>query len=185
MNQVISFETDIALMIPILSVMIGVILWWHNRIINKLVMNYRRVQKDLVVSEQKYKDVMDTMLEGAQILDHNFRYLYINDMALTHGKKTREELLGKTIFDVYPGFDDTLLYYHMKECMEKKKSKRLNNEFSYPDGSSAWFKLSLQPVPDGIFILSIDITEQIKAENRLKLLNGELNHPGFPGDTII
>ena len=173
-RQVISFETDISLMIPILSVMIGVILWWHNRIINKLAVNFRRVQDDLSVSEQNFKDVLDSMLEGVQILDRNFCYRYVNDAVLEHGRKTREELLGKQITQVFPGIEKTTLFFHMEECLNNRIPYRMNNQFSYPDGETAWFKLSLQPVPDGIFILSIDITEQIQAEKRLKLLNGEL-----------
>jgi diguanylate cyclase (GGDEF)-like protein/PAS domain S-box-containing protein len=41
------------------------------------------------------------------------------------------------------------------------------NEFIYPDGSSGWFELSIQPVPDGIFILSSDITGRKLGERAL------------------
>ena len=45
------------------------------------------------------------------------------------------------------------------------------NEFEYPDGSKAWFELSVQLVPEGIIVLSIDITEQRRVEEHVRYLN--------------
>lgn len=61
----------------------------------------------------------------------------------------------------------------MKDCMQNRISHQFENEFTYPDGSVGWFDLSIQPVPEGIFILSIDITEKKKAE--LEILNSREN----------
>ena len=43
-----------------------------------------------------------------------------------------------------------------------------------PDGSKAWFELSIQPVPEGVFVLSIDVTERRQAEEGLRRLTAEL-----------
>src|SRR5262249_17425769 len=37
---------------------------------------------------------------------------------------------------------------------------RMENEFTFPDGSTGWFELRFLPVPQGACILSLDITEQ-------------------------
>jgi HD-GYP domain-containing protein (c-di-GMP phosphodiesterase class II) len=50
--------------------------------------------------------------------------------------------------------------------MEQRITKKMENEFVYPDGSIGWFELSLQPVPEGVFILSIDMTERKRLEIR-------------------
>src|SRR3990172_2625501 len=44
------------------------------------------------------------------------------------------------------------------------------NEFSYPDGSRGWFELSIEPAPEGIFILSADITQRKRAEQQMQVL---------------
>ena len=41
------------------------------------------------------------------------------------------------------------------------------NEFTYADGTSGWFELRVQPVPAGLFILSIDITARVEAERSM------------------
>ena len=52
----------------------------------------------------------------------------------------------------------------MEECV----SRRMENEFVFPDGSTAWFDLSIQPVSKGISILSDDITARKQGEEVLK-----------------
>ena len=108
------------------------------------------------------------MLEGCQIIDHEWRYVYVNENAARHGLRKREELLGKTIMEMYPGITDTNIFHTMSECMKTRSPRQLENEFVYPDGSSRWFELSIQPVPNGLFVLSIDISDRKQAENDLK-----------------
>jgi signal transduction histidine kinase len=47
-------------------------------------------------------------------------------------------------------------------------------EFTFPDGSTGWFDVRAQPVPEGMFMLSIDISERKRAEFALHELNESL-----------
>jgi len=47
-------------------------------------------------------------------------------------------------------------------------------EFVFPDGSSGWFDIRSQPAPEGIFVLSIDVSERKAAERALHELNENL-----------
>ncbi|MDP2726971.1 MAG: PAS domain-containing protein, partial [Dehalococcoidia bacterium] len=100
------------------------------------------------------------MLEGCQIIGPDWRYLYVNDTAARHGHTTRKKLLGQTMMNTYPGIEKTRLFSVLQKCLAEGLSRRLENEFIFPDGQKGWFELSVQPVPQGIFILSIDITER-------------------------
>ena len=128
----------------------------------------RRAEKALRDSEERFRGTLDNMMEGCQIIGHDWRYLYINDTAARHGLKPREELLGRTMAEVYPGIETTPLFDMMKECMDERLPGHMENEFKYPDGTSAWFDLGFQPVPEGIFILSYDITERKRADRALR-----------------
>jgi len=131
-------------------------------------------EEALQKSEERYRLTLDNMLEGGQIVGFDFRYLYVNDAVALQGRKTKEELIGHTMMEVYPGIEHTALFISMKECITKRTSQHILNEFSYPDGSIGWFELSIQPVPEGIFILSYDITERQLIENKINKLNEEL-----------
>lgn len=131
-------------------------------------------KKILEASELRYQNTLNTMMEGAQIISFDWRYIYVNDAFVRHSKCTREELMCGTVLELYPGIEQTPIYDVYLKCFSERVSIHLENEFTFPDGSSGWFDLSFQPVPEGIFILSIDITERKLAEINLQNKNTEL-----------
>lgn len=124
----------------------------------------KRAEEELRRSEERYKTTLDGMLEGCQIIGYDWKYLYVNEAAALQGRKAKEELFGHTMMEVYPGIENTEMFALLKSCMEKRISHRMENEFTFPDSSKGWFELSMQPVPEGIFVLSLDISERKKAE---------------------
>ena len=52
--------------------------------------------------------------------------------------------------------------------MTRREGARVENDFAYEDGTQASFELSIQPVPEGLFILSLDITERKKAARKIR-----------------
>ena len=134
-----------------------------------IIFNFRDVtaqslqRLQLMASEQRHRDALDNMLEGVQIIGNDWTYLYINEAAAAHGRYTRAQLLGHKMTELYPGITATSLYNECKRCFTERKPIQFENEFEYADGTTAWFELCLQPVPEGIFILSIDITERKRA----------------------
>ncbi len=107
-------------------------------------------------------DVLDNLLEGFQLISYDWEYLYVNDVVAKQGKSTKEKLIGKTMMEMYPGIEKTEMFKTLQFCMEKRIARQIENEFTYPDGSKAWFQLNIEPVPDGIFILSLDISDRKK-----------------------
>ena len=122
----------------------------------------------LLKSEEKYKSTLDHLMEGCQILGFNWRYLYINAAADKHNRCSGNDLIGNVYMDMWPGIEDTAVFRIIQMCMKDRTSHIMENEFVYPDGSHAWFSLSIQPVPEGVLIFSIDITERKKSEIALQ-----------------
>jgi len=127
-------------------------------------------------SEERFHSTLDNMLEGAQIIGFDWRYIYLNKIAEKHARVSKNQLLGRKYFECWPGAEDTPLFNIMKTCLEKRVAKHLINEFVYQDGSKGWFELSIQPVKEGIFILSEDITERKKAEEQVLYQAGLLQN---------
>lgn len=134
----------------------------------------KRAEEKLVASELQFRSTLDNMLEGAQIIGFDWRYKYINNSFTRHSKYTKEDLLGYTVMEKFPGIEQTGIFKVYQRCFDERISAHLENEFAFPDGSIGWFELSFQPIPEGIFILSIDITERKKAE--AAILSAEANY---------
>jgi PAS domain S-box-containing protein len=120
-----------------------------------------------LTNEARYPKLLDNLLEGCQIIGFDWRYLYINASAARHGQRTKDELLGHTMMAMYPGIETTEMFAQLQQCMQERRAARIENKFIYPDGTTAWFELRIQPIPEGILILSLDITERKQDEHAL------------------
>ena len=114
--------------------------------------------------EKRYRQTLDTMPEGCQIIGFDWRYLYLNEAAERHNRRPKEELLGKRYMDEWPGIEATNVFTFIRRCMETRAPQAVEEEFAFPDGSKRWFDLHICPVPEGVAIFSIDISERKQTE---------------------
>jgi two-component system cell cycle sensor histidine kinase/response regulator CckA len=118
---------------------------------------------------------LDTLLEGYTVIGRDWRFRYLNDAAVRHARKPRELLLGRTVMECYPGIEATPLFEVVRRCMEEGKPERLDDELVHVDGSRVFFELRVQAQPDGVSILSIDVTALRHAEQALRLRERQLD----------
>lgn len=111
---------------------------------------------------------MDDMLEGVQLIDPAWRYVYVNRAAARQGQTTVERLSGRTMMECYPGIEKSELFAALQAVMRERVARQMRNRFEFPDGSCAWFELSIEPDPHGIMIRSVDITERERSEATLR-----------------
>jgi len=110
------------------------------------------------------ESVLDNLIEGLQIIGPDYRYLYLNEAAAGHGRSAREALVGRTMMEAYPGIDTTEMFGVLSRCLESRTPAMMENAFVFPDGSLGWFELRFQPIPEGVVVLSVDITDRKQAE---------------------
>jgi PAS domain S-box-containing protein len=134
----------------------------------------KHAENALKKAEERYRTTLDTMLEGCQIIDFEWRYLYLNAAAAIQNRRPNAELLGRTMSEMWPGIEATDVFSMLRRCMHERVPFHAETEFAFPDGSAGWFDVRAQPFPEGIFVLSIDITERKRAERALHELNESL-----------
>jgi PAS domain S-box-containing protein len=118
-------------------------------------------------THKRLEQTLDHMIDGCQIISPDYRYLYVNRTVARQGHNAKGQLMGQKMTDVYPGIENTRMFRYLKECMKYRKLRRMENEFTYPDGNKAWFELKMEPVPEGVLIFSQDITKRKKTEQEL------------------
>jgi PAS domain S-box-containing protein len=114
--------------------------------------------------DHRSRDALDRLLLGFQIIGFDWRYLYVNPAAARHGRKQNpRELVGRTMMEAYPGLENTRLFRELERCMRERCVAAFENEFTFADGTTQWFELRVQPVPEGICVYSIDIRDRKEA----------------------
>lgn len=112
-------------------------------------------------------EFLDTMMEGCQLISFDWTYLFINEAAAKQGRLPKSEYIGKTMFNLYPLLEGSPLHHVLERSMNERIIQKKLNQFAYPDGTTGWFELNIYPSEEGIFILSLDITERKKSEEKL------------------
>jgi PAS domain-containing protein len=87
------------------------------------------------------------MIEGAQIHDFDWRYLYVNDALVNLSTYTREELIGFTLMEKYPALNKPKCSKPLNRCMIDRVGAKFETEFVFPNGTKKDFELSIEPIP--------------------------------------
>jgi len=123
---------------------------------------------DLQEVDKAIKLTLNETIEGLQIISFDWRYIYINNAAAAHGRKSRSELAGRSMMECYPGIENTQMFRDLQYVMRSRQSRRLENEFEFEDGRKCWFELTVEPNSYGILVRSVDITERKRLEEQLR-----------------
>lgn len=126
----------------------------------QLEQRVRERSDQLVRAEQRYHQIIDNMMEGMQVIDRDFCYIYVNDAVVRQSKYSSEEMLGHTMMEKYPGIEQSEFFKTLKRCMQTRTPQAMESEFHLPDNTTGYFALSIQPIDEGLFILSTDITQR-------------------------
>ncbi len=119
--------------------------------------------------EERFHHLFDRLLEGCQIIGFDWRYLYVNESSVRHSNAPpAKQMLGRTVMEVFPALKRTDVFATLERCMTTRTPGRLETRYAGADGRDSWFVISAQPAPEGISVLSIDITELKRAETALR-----------------
>lgn len=119
-------------------------------------------------------NAFDDLIEGVQIINNRWQYIYVNNSLATQYKSTKGNLLGKTIMEKYPGIQQKEIFTHIENCMYYGTPCEIINKCNLLDGSKGYFQYRIQRVADGVIIFSFDITEKMKIEGDLHEINEKL-----------
>jgi PAS domain S-box-containing protein len=146
----------------------------HFIAIKQNISERKRAEEELRESEERYRSTLDGMIEGCVIVGFDWRFLYVNAAAPGREHRSEKARPGNTVMEAYPGIEGTEWFTYARRCMEERIPHRMESETTFPDGTKLWFDSRVQPVPEGILVASLDITERKRAEEALERSRDEL-----------
>lgn len=128
----------------------------------------KRVEGELLKSETEMRAWLSAMTDVILIFDAEGRYLKIvsTDPSLLY--KEADQLIGKTVKEVFPKAQADLFLSYIHEALRTRQP--VNVEYSLTlQGKEAWFLGSVSPTSGNTVIwVARDITERKQAEKRLE-----------------
>gem|GEM_PF-3562180 len=143
----------------------GLLLSWIAFIAIYLAQKYNVVSQ---VSELRFQKALEGMMEGCQIIDPDWRCLFANDTAAAQLRTKKEYMIGRPIQEFFSGIEEHDLFQHLQHCLNNQKTKQIVESFEFSEGGTEWYEMNIVPAPDGLFILSYDITDQMQMALRLE-----------------
>lgn len=107
--------------------------------------------------------ILESISDGFVSLDRDWRYVYINHRALQLLKRTREQLLGRLMGEVFPQAFNSHFYVMAQQSLATQT--RIDSEEYVPE-MGIWVSYRLYPSVAGLSIYFEDITQQKRAQQR-------------------
>jgi PAS domain S-box-containing protein len=155
---------------------------WLYHISQQEVEERKQAQNALLISEEKYRNLLEEAPISMCNVDIKGKIIYVNRRFEECSGYSREEVVGKNGFKLDMFTPETLRYFKkgMKERLMGKPPSRLVTQFKCKDGRLIWIEIGAKllkehGIPVGFQIASSDITERRRAEEREKRLQKELN----------
>ena len=119
-------------------------------------------------NEPQLKDALDALIEGFMIIGFDWTYVFVNKSAAHQAFQEPENLIGRRYADMYPGIEDTEIFAMYRICMGERISLKFETSYTFTNKSVKWFLIILEPVSEGMMVLSLDISERKRAEEELR-----------------
>ncbi len=131
------------------------------------------IQEPYLPVNKEDKEIWNAIPDGVIIFDKDLRYLFVNDTAAKYIGKEKEEILGKTVCDLFPDLKGSLYEKRYKRALKKKKSCTFEEYF---EPKKRWYEQTIYPIQDGALVFFRDATVRKNAESKKDEFLGVASH---------
>lgn len=134
-------------------------------------------QKDAELRERdlssKLTATLESITDGFFLLDKDWNFAYLNGQAEHMLQHSRKSLLGKNIWQEFPGSVDSYFEREYRQAVAKQRTARF--EAFYPP-LDVWFGVHAHPSDEGLAVYFQDITPTRMARAQLRLLETAVSY---------
>jgi PAS domain S-box-containing protein len=108
--------------------------------------------------------VLEAMPAGFYSLDREWRFTHVNAEAERLLGRSREDLLGRVIWDDWPAALDSVFEDSYRAAV--RTGKPVSFDAYYPEPLNGWYELRAWPSPDGLSVYFLEVTERRRVRDR-------------------
>ncbi|MGG6267250.1 hybrid sensor histidine kinase/response regulator [Leptolyngbya sp. AN03gr2] len=102
-------------------------------------------------------DVLESISDAFFSLDRDWHFTYVNTQATRVLNRSKEKLIGKTIWEVFPEASETAFGQEYRRAIAEQVTVHI--ESFYPP-LNAWFAVRAYPIESGLAVYFQDVTQQ-------------------------
>ncbi|MBD1845543.1 PAS domain S-box protein [Cyanobacteria bacterium FACHB-63] len=146
----------------------------HKRVTaiqQEAVRRERSLFAEVQVANAQLETVLASIDDQFLVLDQQWRYVYVSDRVVEVVGRSREELMGRCIWDIFPDIVGSQFYTEVHRAAAEQRI--IQFEYFYTSWQR-WFENRIYPSSTGVSVLVTDITERKQAEEELQRTNRTL-----------
>jgi PAS domain S-box-containing protein len=140
--------------------------------ISRLTQERERAEEELSQAQARIESVLANVADTHIAFDREWHYVYVNDAAARAMGRPREQILGRTLWELYPDIVGTELDRQYHRAMDERVPVAFDFHYELRD---TWWANRFYPTPEGLAVFATDITERTRAEQALRRAHDELD----------
>ena len=125
----------------------------------------REFREGVEEAEKRTSAILESITDGLAAMDRDWRFTYVNSAWESLSGKARQELLGHTIWELFPEVTGTIFDREYRRAVAENISVSVEDYYS---ATHRWLSVGAYPSGDGgLALYARDITERKKFEEAL------------------
>jgi PAS domain S-box-containing protein len=108
------------------------------------------------------RTVLESVRDGFIALDARFRYTFVNEHAAELLGRPAEELLGRSVWEVFPEAEHAFFGEMVRETL---RERRVVTKEDYSRSLRRWVYVRAYPADDGLVVFMQDVTERRRSQD--------------------
>lgn len=138
-----------------------------NEEMRKEITERERAEEELRQANKWVTEILESITDAFTAWDQNWRYIYINERSAQLLGKSADQLIGQSVWDLFPEAIGTEAYHKCQRAMRERVS--LYFEAFFP-AFNKWYENYVYPTREGLSVYWRDITERKHAEEEQRQL---------------
>lgn len=133
-----------------------------------------QIREAQLKSDLRVMNILESINDAFFAVDRQWRFTYFNPKAeqfLAKLNRSREELIGKVLWDEFPASPDTMRYQLFQKALKEQVPVEYED---FNEQLRAWFEIRAYPFAEGLSVYVREITDRKRSEEGLRTQYNEI-----------
>lgn len=141
------------------------------------ISRFRAIADEARRTAERFTRTLEGLSDGFVLLDHDWRFIYLNGEAERILRRPRAQLIGQSLLKQFPETGGGKFLKHCEDAMRAGRSVEFEK---YSQGLGIWVYMKLSPSDQGLTVCIRDDSERMATRRELLALKAQLARASAP-----